>query len=135
MKRGTIISILILICLVQLTSADMIIQQQPAKDYSMGDVVTIPIKITTSVGINQFLTVNLICNGVETNVHKEYIVLEAGNERQSTITIPLIKDFTTRSSGTCKLKAKLNEEFVLTNEFKISSDITVKILSTKKRSL
>jgi len=107
----------------------MIIQQQPDTAYNMGEILTFPVKITTLTGINDFLNINLLCNGQETNVHKEYIALESGEERQVIATIPLIKSFTTRNSGTCKLKSVLGEENILSKDFTILSAITIRILS------
>lgn len=131
-KRKIICLFAILILGISFLSAEIILQQQPEGSYNMGDVVTVPIKITTLTGINEFLNLDLLCNGQEKNVHKEYVVLESGNERKVTATIPLIKSFTTRTTGHCKVKASLGEEFILTNQFKILDTIAVKILSSKK---
>jgi len=123
------ILIFVWIFLISFASSEMIIQQQPDSTYNMGEIVTFPIKITTLTGINDFLNINLLCNGQETNVHKEYVALVSGEERQVIATIPLIKTFTTRNSGTCKLKAIIGEENILTKDFTILSSITIKILS------
>jgi len=128
MKKRLIL-IFVWLFLISFASSEMIIQQQPDGTYNMGEIVTFPIKITTLTGINDFLNINLICNGQETNVHKEYIALASGEERQVIATIPLIKSFTTRNSGTCKLKAIIREENILTKDFTILSSITIKILS------
>lgn len=127
--KKRIVLIFVWVFLISFASSEMIIQQQPDNTYNMGEIVTFPIKITTLTGINDFLNINLICNGQETNVHKEYIALVSGEERQVIATIPLIKTFTTRNSGTCKLKAIIGEENILTKDFTILSAITIKILS------
>ena len=108
-------------------SADIILNQQPKELYSLGDVIKIPLKIATNTEINDFLSVKLICNGAESEVHKQYISLPAGDEQKITIAIPLIKSFTKEISGTCVIKPVLGEDFVLTNEFRISNAINIDV--------
>jgi hypothetical protein len=130
MKRGLIVSLILLVLVIQLASADIVISQQPKEFYNLGEIVVTPIKIATLGGTNDFFTIKLICNGQETEVHKEYVAIIAGDEKAITSTIPLISTFTSgRTSGTCKLKASLGEEFILTENFKITNKLTVKPLS------
>lgn len=126
MKRA-IILIVFAMLLVSSVSAEIIINQQPKSLYNMGDVIKIPTKITTSTGINDFFSMILICNGIETEVHKQYISLEAGEEQQITTAIPLIKSFIGRTTGTCKLKDTLGSDTQITNEFEISDKINVEL--------
>ena len=110
-----------------LASAEILINQQPKDSYNIGEMLNFPIKITTSGAINKFLQIYLICNGQETEVHKQYIYLKSGEEIQVSPTIHLIPLFTHQTSGTCKIKAILGEEYVLSKEFTISDLITITI--------
>ena len=130
MKKVLIIMI-ISIFLISLASAEIIFTQQPKELYNFGDVVNLPLKITTLSDIQKFFTLNLICNGIDTEIHKEYITLKAGDEKSITPSVPITKLFIT-TSGSCKLKSTLGSEFVLTNEFKISDIINVKVTSEQK---
>jgi len=129
--RKIIISLMFVILLTSIVSAEIIINQQPKELYNLEDIINIPIKIATSINLNNFFSMNLICNGKQTEIHKEYIVLSSGQEKQINPSIPLIKNFIGRSTGTCKIKSILGEEYVLTNEFKISDLIAITLKSEK----
>jgi hypothetical protein len=126
MKR-VLLLIIFGLFLISFVSADILINQQPKALYSLGDVAEIPIKITTLSEINNFLTVSLICNGAETEVHKEYILLSPGEEKSSQIKIPLITSFTGKAATSCSAKAQIGEQYLISNEFKISDKITLEI--------
>ena len=126
MKRVGLTLILALF-LTSLVSADILITKNPESSYNLGDVIDVPVKVTTLGQINNFLRINLICNGAETEVYKEYILLNPGEEKESNIKFPLITNFTKISSGACSIKAILGEDFVLTDEFKISNTVTITI--------
>ena len=115
------------ILLVSLVSADIVMTQQPEDAYSLGDTVLLPIKIKTVTGINDFFTLELLCNGKQTQVHQEYILLSAGEEKAIITTIPLIKSFTGQSTNECSIKAVLGDEYLVTESFEISSSITIEI--------
>ncbi|MBT3405278.1 hypothetical protein HN832_04860 [archaeon] len=116
-----------LIFLTAIISADIILLQQPESLYNLGEVVEVSLKVTSLKEINNFLTLNLICNGVETEVHKEYLLLQAGEEQESDAKIPLISSFTNRIAGTCLIKAIIGEEFILSDEFELSNSITISV--------
>jgi hypothetical protein len=127
MKRGIIL--LVAILLISNVSAELIIQQQPDELYSLGDTIKVPLKIATLSDLSAPLTLNLICNGIESEVYKEYIVLEVGEEIERNPSIPLVNNFIGRSTGICKIKATLGEdESLLTNDFTISNLILIEIL-------
>ena len=129
--KKIIISLIFVILLTSIVSAEIIINQQPKDLYNLEDIINIPIKIATSVNINNFFSMNLICNGKQTEIHKEYIVLSSGQEKQINPSVPLIKEFIGRSTGTCKIKSILGDEYVLTSEFKISDLIKINLKSEK----
>ncbi len=130
MKR--LIALIILATfLISLASAEIIITQQPKDIYNMGEVIKLPVKITSATETNNFLLMKLICNGKEIEIHKEFISLKAGEEKSVTSSAPLIQSFTGKNSGTCKIKASIGEEYVLTNEFTISDKIDIAIAERK----
>ena len=110
-----------------LASADIIIQEQPNELYNLGEVFHTPTKIFTSIGIEEFFSMKLICNEIETEIHKQYISLPAGEEMEISAAIPLVTQFIGRSSGICTIKAILGEVYALTNEFSISNYIEINI--------
>jgi hypothetical protein len=84
-----------------------------------------------TIDIDSLFTINLICNGIQTEIYKEYLFLSSGEEATKNPSIPLITDFIGRSTGTCKIKPILGEEYILTEEFTISDKINIKIESEK----
>ncbi len=117
---------------VPIVSADVIITQQPNEIYSLGDTLSIPIKITTLNPLQDIFTLDLICSGVQTEVYKEYLALSAGEEVERNPNIPLMESFIGKPRGDCVIKAILGSEtFELTNEFSISDYISIAIRNQK----
>jgi len=122
-----IIFLLIFVILISsFASAEMIITEQPKEFYNMGDIISMPLKIITTNEVNAFFSMYLICNGIETEIHKEYIGLKAGEEKEISASIPLMISFVGKSTGICKIKPMLGKEYILTKEFEISDLITIK---------
>jgi len=126
--RTLILLGIFVILLTSFASADILITQEPESFYNLGDIIGISVKVTSLSELNNFLTMNLICNGIETEVHKEYVLLSAGEEKTSEIKVPLISSFAGQTSGTCTIKSSIGEDILLTNEFKISNSLTVELL-------
>ena len=94
--------------------------------------MSIPIKITTLTNIASPFTINLICNGVETSILTEYIVLSAGEETERSPQVPLMESIIGRPTGNCILKAILGSEtYQLTDEFAISDYVGISIREQK----
>jgi len=130
--RQAIFSVVFIILLISIVSADVFITQQPNELYNLGDTINSPIKIKTLTDISSLFTINLICNGIQTEIYKEYISLSAGEEIQRNPSIPLLEDFIGRPTGNCVLKAILGSEtFKLTDEFTISDYIGISIREQK----
>ena len=108
-------------------SAEVLVTQQPKGLYNLGDTMSIPVKITTLTDISELFTMRLICNGIETEVYKEYLILSAGDEKKREPYMPLIQSFIGKSTGTCKIKISLGAESQLTNEFQITDLIKVEL--------
>ena len=68
--RRLVFSLIFIVFLISIVSADVIIIQQPNEVYSLGDTMNIPLKITTLTDLTSLFTINLICNGVQTEVYK-----------------------------------------------------------------
>ena len=130
--RRVIFSVVFLILLISIVSADVIITEQPNEVYSLGDTMSIPVKITTLTNIASPFTINLICNGVETSILTEYIVLSAGEETERSPQVPLMESIIGRPTGNCILKAILGSEtYKLTDEFAISDYVGISIREQK----
>ena len=114
-----------IILLTSLASADIIMRAQPKELYSLGEIVHVPLKIATLYGVEDFLSVKLICSGIETEIHKQYLSIPAGGEQDVNAAIPLTSTFIGRNYGTCKIKTLLGVDYVLSNEFKISNTIII----------
>lgn len=124
--KKIIIPIIFLLLFSCMVSAEIIISTQPEELYNIGDTISLPLKINTLTNIEEFLTMNLICNGIETEIYKEYISLSSGEEVERDPFIPLILDVVDRP-GSCVIKIILDEENKLTSEFEISDAILVEL--------
>jgi len=110
-----------------LVSADIIIKEQPNELYNLGEIIHTPTKIFTASGIENFFSMKLICNGIESEIHKQYVSLSAGDEIEIAAAMPLVSQFIGRSSGICTIKAVIGEQYALTDEFSISNYIEIAI--------
>ena len=131
-----VLSLVFLIFLISAASADVIITQQPNEIYSLGDTISIPVKITTLTNIASSFTINLICNGLETLIFLERtLILSAGEKVERNPKILLNQDVIGRPTGTCVLKAILGSEtFELTDSFEISDYIDIAITEQKSEA-
>lgn len=120
-----IISLVLAIFLMSLVSSEIIVNQQPNAIYNLGDVIVIPVKITYPIEVSGILTMDLICGGKTANFYKNGVDLSAGEEKSLDSSLVLNKLMIGDLMGTCKIKLKLNEDYLLTNNFKISSLMTI----------
>jgi hypothetical protein len=126
MKRALMLFIpLVLILVFPLISAEIIINQQPQDVYSLGDSITVPVTIKTSSDISGTFNMDLLCNGMEQNFYKNGVSLKSGEEKRYEASLILTKEVIGELKGTCKVKAYLGEQFVLTEDFRISNLITI----------
>lgn len=121
------LTIILAILFIGFASADLLITQQPGSFYNLGDTAELKIKVATDVAIEDFFLVGLLCNGKSSEIYREFLYLEAGEEKEIKITIPLIKSFTSTSSGSCRMKAQIESDYILTNDFQISNSITTEL--------
>ncbi|MFQ5531226.1 MAG: hypothetical protein ACE5ES_01280 [Candidatus Nanoarchaeia archaeon] len=116
-----------MVFLISFVSAEILINQEPESLYNLGDIINLPVKIATLSEIKGAFTMDLICNGIETEVYKADVELSAGEEQNINPIIILEKNRIGQSTGICKIKSALGEEFTLTDEFTISNVISVEI--------
>jgi len=132
MKRIMVIlvSIMFLILLTTLISAEIIISQQNNL-YNLGDSFSVPTTIKTNNNIIGFFQMFLLCNNQLQEFYKEYVILSAGEEKNIDPTILLVESLTGGLSGICKIKATLGGEYVLSNEFSISNLLFIELTPDK----
>ena len=124
MKRGTKIGVNVLILIILLSSfasADIIFTQQAKPVYNWGDIIYIPVTVKTLSDVSGVFQMDLICNGSLINFYKNGIKLLSGEEKDMDSSLVLINSIIQGNNGVCKVKASLNEEYQLSNEFKVSN--------------
>lgn len=130
--RRAIIFLTFVIFLSSLVSSEIIINQQPQQLYNLGDVVNVPVIISPLTEVSGVLTMDLICGGKTAKFYQNGIFLAAGEEKRLDSSLVLNKLMIGNMLGNCKIKIKLNEEYILTNQFKISN--TMSVVKTSSQS-
>ncbi|HUW43496.1 MAG TPA: hypothetical protein VMV95_00860 [Bacillota bacterium] len=122
MKKETILLVLLMSVLVlfPLTSATLIINQQPAEVYNLGDVISVPVKVVSTGEMLGSLNIDLICGTQKVNYKVGIPLLSVGEEYETNLYIPLIKSEIGELKERCKMRVSLGADSVLTKEFKIS---------------
>ncbi|MBI5803168.1 hypothetical protein HY448_00600 [Candidatus Pacearchaeota archaeon] len=116
--------------LVSTASAELIVNEQPKEIYSFGDKITLPVTITSSKGVYDYLQLNLICDAKIKELSKSEISVNPNEVVKIEKSILLISKFIGNLSGACQIKGYLEDnpaDYFLTNSFTISKSITVKI--------
>lgn len=129
--RKIIFSIILLLLLVSLTSAEIIINTQPEEIYNLGDSVSVPIIIRASTDLTGSLELDLLCSGQTTNFYKNGVSLFYGEdlELSPAPSLVLTQDIIENMRGNCKIKIRLTgEEPVLTEEFRISNLLNIYLM-------
>jgi hypothetical protein len=128
MKRGIKIGINVLILTILLSSfisADIIFTEQVKPVYNLGDIIYVPVTIKSLSDVYGVFQMDLICNGTLINFYKNGVKLLAGAEKAMDSSLVLINSIVQNNNGKCKVKASLNEEYQLSEEFKISNWLNV----------
>ncbi|MEK6918101.1 MAG: hypothetical protein AABW51_04085 [Nanoarchaeota archaeon] len=120
MKR-VIFFVALSLMLISSTSGEIIFTAQPTPIYNLGEIIKVPLTIKTTNDVTGVLDVNLICNGKEVNFFRNGVTLSTGEEQKFETSLILRKSFIGDLEGVCLVKATLENEYSLTNNFKISS--------------
>ncbi len=128
MKRViTLIVLAVFLC--SIISAEIIVGKQPDKIYNLGDSLSLPITVKSLTNTYGVLNINLICEGIENNFYKNGISLIPGEEKNLEAFLVFDEDVIGKLRGECKIKAILGKDYTLTDSFKISEIINLKITS------
>jgi len=128
MKRGikTSFEILILITLLMPFFSAEIIFTEPIKPvYNLGDIIYVPVTIKTLTDASGVFKMDLICNSTLINFYMNGVKLLAGDEKRMDSSLVLISKIIKGNHGLCRIKASLNEDYQLSDEFKISDYLNV----------
>lgn len=106
-------------------SSEIIFSQPVNPVYNIGDEVFVPLKIKSVSENLGILQLDLICNETQINFYKNGVKLKAGEEKSLDSYLVLIKEIIGTNRGKCRIKASFNEEYALTEEFKISDMLIV----------
>lgn len=120
-----LVAALLVMQLASLASAQIIFNSQPNKVYNLGGIINIPVTIKTTNDVTGVFTIDLLCGGNEINFYKNGISISAGQEKNIDSSLILTHAAIGNLQGNCKIKAYLNSEYALTNEFKISNLINI----------
>ncbi len=116
---------IISIFLISFASADILLTQNPHTFYNLGDAISLPVIVKTTTELSGNLQMDLICNGEEVNFYKNGISLSAGEEKKVDASLVLTKEIIGELNGFCLIKMFLKNDFILTEEFRISKFISV----------
>lgn len=125
--KGLTFSLILIVLLMSSVSAEIIINTQPGETYNLGDIVSVPITIKAVSDVTNIFQMDLLCEGHEINFYKNGVSLSAGAEKKLDASVVLVSEMIGELSGECKIKAMLGEDYVLTEEFKISKALTIQI--------
>ncbi|MBU0894707.1 MAG: hypothetical protein KKF48_00390 [Nanoarchaeota archaeon] len=126
MKKSILIIFGILLFSSFVTS-EVIINSQPTGIYNLGDTISIPVTIKTVNKISGTFQMDLICNGHLINFYKNGVGLSAGEEQKMDSSLVLTKEIIGEIKGNCVVKSTLGEDYILSDEFKISDLIDIQI--------
>ncbi len=125
LTKNLVILFALLCIFSQFASAEIIFTQATKPVYNIGDDVLIPVTIKSIGETSGIVEMYLLCDAVTINFYRNGIQLNAGQEKSLDSSLVLIKEIIGSTLGTCKIKVVLNEDYALTNEFKISSSINI----------
>jgi hypothetical protein len=115
------IACIFLVFYLNLVSSEIILNEKLNGVYNVGNSIKIPLTIKVLEDTSGILQLDLICdNGTQINFYKNGICLSSGEETTLNPILVLIPNIIGENKGNCKIKASINEDFLLTDEFKIS---------------
>ncbi len=126
-----IVLFIFVILLISFVSAEIIINKQPNDIYNLEDSFSIPVTIKSSSDVSGVFLMDLLCDNHQLNFYKNGVRLLAGEEKNMESSLVLTKDLIGELKGECKIKGIFKEEYVLTNDFKISDLINIDVTIEK----
>lgn len=109
-----------MICL-NFVSSEIVLNGKLNNVYNLGNSIKIPLTIKVLEDTSGILELNLLCgNGTQINFYKNGVYLLSGEETTLNSILVLIPEIIGENKGDCKIKVSINEDFILTEEFKIS---------------
>jgi hypothetical protein len=131
--RKTIFHLIFAVLLVSLVSSgtEIIINQQPKEVYSIGDTISVPVTIKSLTDMSGIFQMDIICNGQVKNFYKNSVGLSTGEEKRMDPILVLTKTVIGELKGDCKIKAMLNQEYIMSNEFSIVDTLTLQKTSSE----
>jgi hypothetical protein len=135
MKRGMrngIVALTFIILLSSFISAEILFTQPLEPIYNLGDTVVTPVIIKAVNEISGAFKINLLCNGTEINLLTwSGMNLKSGYEQSIPYSFGLVTNTIGSSKGRCVIKAILNSENALTEEFEISDILSISAILQK----
>ena len=134
MIKKIILILGLVVLLVSFASAEIIINQQPKETYNLGERIDLPITVTSTNGIYDYLKISLNCKNLIQILPKEEISLSANEVIKITKSVLLIKKFVGTSLGECKIKVWLEDspkDYILSNEFRILDSLELELKAQK----
>ena len=125
--RRTLVLFILSVFLISFVSADILLLQQPDELYNFGGAISIPVIVKTTTELSGNLQMDLICNGEEVNFYKNGVSLSAGEEQEIDAALVLSKEIIGNLEGFCLIKIFIKNNFILTEEFRISKLINVEL--------
>ena len=126
MKKILLFSIVV-VFLFSFVSAGIVFDKQPQAVYNLGDKISVVIKIIPDMEEAQFVVLDLVCEGDESEVYKEF--LSFTEEKLKEIVIPLGNSLINRSLGSCNLNLEIGEGVLIPSDsFRISDLIKIEII-------
>lgn len=110
-------------------SAGVSLVSDPLNLYNLNDKIELTVSITPDPTIDDLFVMKLVCSDVETEIYKEYLVLEESVEKR--IVVPLVTEFIGDSLGSCSITSKVGDEKrTLSTSFTISNDLVLTLNDT-----
>ncbi len=122
--KAVLISLLLIISLTSLISAELIISQ-PQSIYNFGDSFDISVKIVPQKDTRDFFTASLFCSDQEVELYKAPLKVSSGEEKEVQISTILDKFVVSNAGGKCYLEAKFGDESSSSQTFELVRGIEV----------
>ena len=111
-------------------SAEIIITQHPNSVYNYGDIVIVPMTITSTTDFFATPTAGIICNGIQMNLPMSSHHVTIGEDWKPELEV-MVNRVAVATSGLCRIKITLNDKSVITPDFKVSDLINIKFLTNQ----